>query len=175
MLTVFLIITFLPFAVTSPSRSKFLTMNCHERALGMTNCLLSSSERTISQCSKYKCCMIPQPYWTCVYMFIITHKCTITIVLHAQAHNYRHPKYTWYYSDCYSLCLVSCNHIQKERLLTWVVIMRSSSERHTPIASPYAQMTLDHPWSDQATAMKDWSEKDLVATFTHFLDCMYTL
>ena len=31
-------------------------------------------------------------------MFIITHKCTITIVLHAQAHNYRHPKYTWYYS-----------------------------------------------------------------------------
>ena len=29
-----------------------------------TNSLLSSSERTISQCSKYKCCMIPQPYWT---------------------------------------------------------------------------------------------------------------
>ena len=50
------------------------------------------------------------------HVYIITHKCTITIILHVQAHNYRHPKYTWYYSDCYSLCLAPCNHIQKERL-----------------------------------------------------------
>ena len=28
-------------------------------------------------------------------------------------------------------------------------------------------MTLDNPWSDQATAMKDGSEKDLAAIFSH--------
>ena len=118
------------------------------------------------------CCKLQHDSYLCFgvlhvhsCMFIIAHKCTITIVLHAQAHNYGHPKYTWYYSVPHCVA-APCNHIQKERLLTWVVIVRSSSEIHTPIASPYAQMTLDdHHMEWSGNCNKRWIRKRLISYF----------
>ena len=48
---------------------------------------------------------------------------------------------------CYSLCLAQCDHVQKKRLLTWNVIMMSSSEIHAPITSHSQHDTCIHPWS----------------------------
>ena len=67
---------------------------------------------------------------------------------------------------CSSLCSAPCNHIQKERLLTWVVIVRSSSEIHTSIASPYAQMTLDdHHMEWSGNCNERWIRKRLISYF----------
>ena len=60
--------------------------------------------------------MTTQLYWRCTQcMFIMHNMCAITIVLHAQAHNYRHPKYTWYYSVTHCV-RPPCNHIQKRKI-----------------------------------------------------------